>query len=151
MTRYPPTTNAIQDQVRARYAAGLMDLDKALGQLQHVVPPRLTRSDAAYILRQPISADSVLQITSREVSEHSIRARLAAVTATVPRADIHTIGQRYDVDYDLDFDPTLEWVRATAALLRHELDPADPAFDGLLAAATELDALADRYDQETAA
>ena len=67
---------------------------------------------------------------------------------TIPRDEIHAIGRRHNLDYNLDFDPTLAWVRATAALLSHELDPADPASDGLLAAATELNALADRYETE---
>jgi hypothetical protein len=68
---------------------------------------------------------------------------------TIPRDEIHAIAKRHGVDYGLDFDPSLEWVRATAALMREE-SPQFPSTPELRAEAAALDALADRYEREAA-
>ncbi len=61
------------------------------------------------------------------------------MSITIPRADIHAIAKRHGVDYDLNFDPPVEWVRATAKSLRADLQVAE---------ADDLDALVDRVENE---
>lgn len=68
---------------------------------------------------------------------------------TIPRAEIQAIGRRYGSDYDLDFDPSAEWARATAALLREE-SAQFPTTPELRAEADDLDALVDRIEREGA-
>jgi len=66
---------------------------------------------------------------------------------TIPRAEIEAIGKRYGViDYGLDSDATVEWARRTAANYRQAVTNVDPLH--LLAEADDLEALADRYEQE---
>lgn len=65
---------------------------------------------------------------------------------TIPRDELTAVAHRHGVDYDLDFDPSVEWVRATAALLRQE-SPDFPATPELRAEAHDLDALADGYER----
>lgn len=51
------------------------------------------------------------------------------MSITVPRAEIRAVGRRHSIDYDLDFDPTVEWVRATAASLRsNQLRHREPGY-----------------------
>lgn len=71
------------------------------------------------------------------------------MTATVPRADLDTIATRHGVDYDLNTDPSIQWVRDMAAWLRCDLTGADRYEQRLIAEADDLDALADRYEKET--
>jgi hypothetical protein len=70
------------------------------------------------------------------------------MTVTIPRAEIHAIGQRYGTDYDLESDPTVEWVRQMARWLRRNLTGADEVEQKLMAEAHDLDALADRVENE---
>lgn len=71
------------------------------------------------------------------------------MTATVPRADLDTIATRHGVNYDLNTDPSIQWVRDMAARLRRDLTGADRYEQRLIAEADDLDALADRYEKET--
>ncbi len=68
------------------------------------------------------------------------------MTTTIPRAEIKAIAAQRRTDYDLDFDPSIEWVRATAALLRED-SPLFPTTPELRAEAHDLDTLADRYEK----
>lgn len=69
---------------------------------------------------------------------------------TIPRAELNKVGHRHGIDWNLDADPTLEWVRAAAADLREET-PDFPTTEELLCEADDLDALADRYERKTVA
>ena len=68
---------------------------------------------------------------------------------TVPRADLTDIAWRHGMDYDIDFDPTTEWVRAMASNLRRVATGSATAAE-LIAEANELDALATRYEEQAA-
>ncbi len=64
---------------------------------------------------------------------------------TIPRAEIEAIGKRFGVlDYGLDTDPPVEWVRRTVANYRRAAAAGDPL--NLLAEAADLEALAARYE-----
>jgi len=65
-------------------------------------------------------------------------------TVMIPCAEIHAIAKRHGVDYDLDSDPTAEWVRGTAKYLRSGSAPAAT----VLAEAADLDALVDRIENQ---
>lgn len=70
--------------IRAHYASGHFDLDTALDRIQFGGTTTMNRSDAADILRQPISLDEVRQLTGKsgqQATEESIAPRLAEVTA----------------------------------------------------------------------
>lgn len=72
------------------------------------------------------------------------------MTTNIPRAEINSVGRRHSIDYDLDFDPSVEWVRTMAAHLRAGDAFIDPPSAAVLAEAEGLDALADRYEREAA-
>ena len=69
------------------------------------------------------------------------------MTVTIPRDEIHAVAKRYSINYDLDFDPSAEWVRATAAHLRSGGDFGSPSA-AVMAEADDLDALVDRVEKE---
>jgi hypothetical protein len=68
---------------------------------------------------------------------------------TIPRAEINAVGHRHGIDWNLDFEASVGWVRAQANLLRAE-SPQFPTTPELRAEAADLDALADRYEREAA-
>ena len=68
---------------------------------------------------------------------------------TIPRAEIREIARRYDVDYELGSDPTSKAIRSYAAELRRESKACTNAA-ALRAEADDLDALADRYEEQAA-
>lgn len=70
------------------------------------------------------------------------------MTSTIPRAEVNAVARCHGVDYDLAFDPPVEWVRDTAAALRSD-GPFGPPSREVQAEAADLDALADRYEKET--
>lgn len=70
------------------------------------------------------------------------------MTTTIPRAELNAVGRRHGIDYDLDFDPSIEWVRAMSAHLRAGDTFVDPPSAEVLAEAADLDALADRYERK---
>jgi hypothetical protein len=70
------------------------------------------------------------------------------MTITIPRAEIQAVAAKHKVDYDLDFDPPAEWVRATVAFLRAGVDFNGTPTPEVLAEADDLDALVDRYERE---
>lgn len=72
------------------------------------------------------------------------------MSVTIPRAEVHAIAARHGTDYDLDFDPSVEWIRTTATFLREE-SAAFPTTPELRAEAADLDALADRYERKASA
>ncbi len=59
------------------------------------------------------------------------------MTPTIPRAEMLAVAKSHGVDYDLNFDPPAEWVRATAKSLRA---------DGQTAEADDLEALVSRIE-----
>lgn len=59
------------------------------------------------------------------------------MSITIPRAEMLAIAKRHGVDYDLNFDPPAEWVRATAKSLRADSQASE---------ADDLDALVDRIE-----
>lgn len=66
---------------------------------------------------------------------------------SIPRAELQAVADRHGMDYNLEGDPTVAWVRDFAAGLRFGVVVgSDPG--GLLAEAADLEALADRYEQE---
>jgi len=72
------------------------------------------------------------------------------MAATIPRAELAEVGRRHSIDYDVDCDPTIHWVRGLASGLRAGAGLGSPS-DAVLAEANELDALADRYEQKAGA
>lgn len=73
------------------------------------------------------------------------------MTVTIPRAEIDAIAvEHWGVGSDLDFDPTVEWVRAAAKVLRQDAGAGRFDQSEILAEADDLDALADRYGREAA-
>jgi hypothetical protein len=74
------------------------------------------------------------------------------MTTTIPRADLHAVARCHGVDYDLGADPAVDWVRGMSMGLRNACASDHGGFNpgGLLAEADDLDALADRYEQEAA-
>lgn len=67
--------------IRAHYITGRHDLETALTRIQNGGFTQLTREQAAEILRQPITAETVKTFTGRDVTDEQIAARLAEVTA----------------------------------------------------------------------
>lgn len=74
------------------------------------------------------------------------------MTATVPRDELDAIARRYDDTFDPVGEPTVQYLRNAAEYYRSAttLMSSERNRDSLLAEADDLDALADRYEQETA-
>lgn len=72
------------------------------------------------------------------------------MTATIPRAEINAVGHRHGVDYNLDADPTAEWVRGVAMGLRNAYASGHGGFAPaeILVEADDLDALADLHERK---
>lgn len=72
------------------------------------------------------------------------------MTVTIPRPEIDAIAARYNDAFTLTADPTAEWVRGIASGYREDAGPwGSTEADALRAEADELDALVDRYEQES--
>lgn len=74
------------------------------------------------------------------------------MSVVVPRKELNAIAERYNDAFNLSGDPTVQYVRDCADYYRSAtaLMGGQRSRENLLAEAAELDALADRYETETA-
>jgi hypothetical protein len=72
------------------------------------------------------------------------------VTATIPRSEIYAVAERYGDPWRPRSDPSADRVRLLASEYRKDANYAVANGSTLLAEADDLDALADRYEQEAA-
>lgn len=71
------------------------------------------------------------------------------MSVTVPRSELSAIAWRHGMDYEISSDASVEWVRGMAAELRRAAQGSATSGE-LLTEASELDALADRYEAQHA-